>query len=506
MADELTNALTGLEYTPLETGYGLGAQGIAQALPNLVNPYASPLQNLGVTLGGALVASLLGYQAKKEAAQDTLGLMTYANQLQSLPSASERTDYIKTIDNPLYQGRLATLATALNTRELESKLKLNEAVGLETGKIKALQSFYNTPEGIAAREFELKKIREEAEARRTPLEDWIAKQNLINAGKENVANINVAGKKEIQTQRDEQALRRQQLALDAKAGSEEKQRQWKTEQNTINQQFEKELAKFKIEAGTDAAVDRENRINDLRIQNMRENDDYNTALLNAKAQVTKELQAEMLTLKDDMSRKRMQEYNAAVEKRMYIRKDLEQQFPNLTAKMRDSAADASAFSNLAKDLASDIRKISSYPEYRAVKAFSNIGDEQLKSRTLDIADRLVRTRSGMATRGAEDEKLEKIALGDFTAGPQEVANILERLANDTLRVAADKISAGTQSPVGLAQAMREAASGSNRLNLEPRQYQSEAMPTGDNKLIALEQRLKALQERRQQLEKQKGVK
>lgn len=506
MADELTNALAGLQYTPLDTGWGLGAQGVAQALPSLVNPYASPMQNLGVTLGGALVASLLGYQAKKEAAQDTLGLMTYANQLQSLPSASERTDYIKTIDNPLYQGRLATLATALNTRELESKLKLNEAIGLETGKMKALQSFYNTPEGIAAREFELKKIEEEAKARRNPLENILAAQALKNEGALNVANVRVQGQKDVQAQRDEQASRRQQLALDAKSGSEEKQRQWKAEQNTINQQFERELAKFKIEAGADAAVTRESRLNDLRMQNMQEGDDYNTALLNAKAQVAKELQTEMLTLKDEMSRKRMQEYNAAVEKRIYIKKDLEQQFPTLRAKMIDSAADASAFSNLAKDLASDIRKISSYPEYRAVKAFSNIGDEQLKSRTLDIADRLVRTRSGMATRGAEDEKLEKIALGDFTAGPQEVANILERLANDTLRVAADKISAGTQSPIALAQAMREAASGSNRLNLEPRQYQFEAMPTGDNKLIALEQRLKALQERRQQLEKQKGVK
>ena len=505
MADELTNALAGLQFTPLETDYGVVTQSLAGALPNLMNPYNSVGSNLGIALGGTLLTSLLGYQARKEASQNTLDVMTYANQLQQLQQPQERTDFIKSIDDAAAQGRLATLATALNARELNAKMKVEEAVGLETGKIKALQAFYNTPEGIAAREFEINKIKTEAEARRTPLEDLLAKQALANQGRVDVANINVEGKKQIQTQRDEQATRRQQLALDAKSGSEEKQRQWKTEQNTINQQFEKELAKFKIEAGTDAAVARESRLNDLRMQNMQENDDYDTALLNAKAQITKELQTDMLTLKDEMGRKRMQEYNAAVEKRMYTRKELEQAYPNLTAKMKDSAADASAFSNLAKDLASDIRKISSYPEYRAVKAFSNIGDEQLKSRTLDIADRLVRTRSGMATRGAEDEKLEKIALGDFTAGPQEVANILERLANDTLRVAADKISAGTQSPVFLAQAMREAASGSNRLNLEPRQYQSGGMETGGDRLGALEQRLKALQEKRQQLEKQKGV-
>jgi hypothetical protein len=503
--EDLYSALGGLQYSPYETPFGTAAGTIASATPGLINPYGSTGQAIGIALGGTLLSSLLGYQAQKEASQNTLDLMTYANKMQAMPLAQDRIDYIKGIENPMYQGRLASLATALNARETENKLKLQDVIGLETGKLKAIQSFYNTPEGIASREFELRKIEEEAKARRTPLEDLLARQALANQGRMDVANVNVEGKKLIQTQRDEQANRRQQLSLEAKSGSEEKQRQWKTEQNTINQQFDKELAKFKIEAGADAAVNRESRLNDLRMQNMQEGDDYNTALLNARAQITKELQTDMLTLKDEMGRKRMQEYNTAIEQRMYKRKELDQQFPNVTAKMKDSAADASAFSNLAKDLASDIRKISSYPEYRAVKAFSNIGDEQLKSRTLDIADRLVRTRSGMATRGAEDEKLEKIALGDFTAGPQEVANILERLANDTLRVAADKLSAGTQSPSSLAQAMREAASGGNRLNLEPRQYQSGEMETSGDRLGALEQRLKQLQERRKQLEQQKGV-
>lgn len=505
MADELTTALSGLEFNPLETDYGIVTKGLASALPSLINPYGSVGSNLGIALGGTLLTSLLGYQARKEASQNTLDVMTYANQLQQLQQPQERTDFIKSIDDAAAQGRLATLATALNARELNAKMKVEEAVGLETGKIKALQAFYNTPEGIAAREFELNKIKTEAEARRTPLEDLLAKQALANQGRVDVANITAAGRKEIQTQRDEQALRRQQLALDAKAGSEEKQRQWKAEQNTINQQFEKDLAKFKIEAGTDAAVAKESRLNDLRMQNMAEGDDYNMATINAKAEIAKEMQTDLLTLKDEMSRKRLSEYNAAVEKRMYVRKELEQQYPNLTAKMRDSAADASAFSNLAKDLADDIRKISSYPEYRAIKAFSGIGDEQLKSRTLDIADRLVRTRSGMATRGAEDEKLEKIALGDLTAGPQEVANILERLANDTLRVAADKISSGTQNPIALAQAMRQAAEGGNRLNLEPRQYQVDATSSPANNLAALQRRLDELDRREQELKRQKGI-
>ena len=216
MADELTNALAGLQYTPLETGWGIGAQSVAQALPTLVNPYANPMQNLGVTLGGALVASLLGYQAQKEASQSSLDLMTYANKMQAMPLAQERTDYIKSIDDPMYQGRLASLATALNARETESKLKLQDAIGLETGKLKAIQSFYNTPEGIATREFELRKIEEEAKARRNPLENILAAQALKNEGALNVANINASSRKEVATMKEEGSDRRKQLDIDAK--------------------------------------------------------------------------------------------------------------------------------------------------------------------------------------------------------------------------------------------------------------------------------------------------
>ena len=135
MADELTNALAGLQYTPLDTGWGIGAQSVAQALPTLVNPYANPMQNLGVTLGGALVASLLGYQAQKEASQSSLDLMTYANKMQAMPLAQERIDYIKSIDDPMYQGRLASLATALNKQGTMQNLLIEQ----EKAKLMALE-------------------------------------------------------------------------------------------------------------------------------------------------------------------------------------------------------------------------------------------------------------------------------------------------------------------------------------------------------------------------------
>jgi len=126
MADELTNALAGLQYTPLDTGYGIGAQGVAQALPTLVNPYASPLQNLGVTLGGALVASLLGYQAQKESFNMGLQTQQYANQMAALTTPEARTDFLAALPSEAISSgvgsRLSALSRALAASETEQRI------------------------------------------------------------------------------------------------------------------------------------------------------------------------------------------------------------------------------------------------------------------------------------------------------------------------------------------------------------------------------------------------
>jgi predicted Zn-dependent protease len=74
-----------------------------------------------------------------------------------------------------------------------------------------------------------------------------------------------------------------------------------------------------------------------------------------------------------------------------------------------------------------------------------------------------------------------------------------------MRVAADRLSAATQSPVALANMLREAADTNSKVTLEPRMFSSGA-PVGGTNLSDLENRLRQLQERRKQLEKQKGVK
>lgn len=164
MADELTNALAGLQYTPLDTGWGLGAQGVAQALPSLVNPYASPMQNLGVTLGGALVASLLGYQARKEAFDMGLQTQQYANQMSALTTPEARTDFLAALPSEAVSsgvgGRLSALSRALGQQETLQKA----LIGQEIAKQQAIADFELGPTGRRlAEELAIREGRKEAQ-------------------------------------------------------------------------------------------------------------------------------------------------------------------------------------------------------------------------------------------------------------------------------------------------------------------------------------------------------
>lgn len=498
MADELTNALAGLEYTPLETGYGLGAQGIAQALPNLVNPYASPLQNLGVTLGGALVASLLGYQAKKEAAQDTLGLMTYANQLQSLPSASERTDYIKTIDNPLYQGRLATLATALNTRELESKLKLNEAIGLETGKMKALQSFYNTPEGIATREFELKKIREEAEARRTPLEDWIAKQNLINAGRETVANINAAGRKEVATMKEEGADRRAQLEREAKLGIVESQQAFKREMDEKDKEFSKAMIQLKADVGVNAAREKAQELAALEMQLINENLSPDLAKLEAKARLTKQINQEAILAREESTKRLQAVQTEEVKKREAYRRQIELENPKIPAALVTQSAKRVTAADMALSIADDLEKFTNWTTYRIGTAFTATDEALLRSRIKKLAAEERLALTGTASNESERADVDQMLNGDFSAGPESKAALLRRFALDSKKMAVSNMKAGSQNVGAFVKAVEDSIA--NKSQTQFMLNEPEANP-----IEALQRRLDELDRKEQELKRRKGV-
>ena len=139
----LEEALYGLNFTPAENPYGIAATQLGQITPKLINPYGSTGEAVGISLGSILLQSLLGYQARSQAAQETLQLNTLANQMQELTSAQARTDFITGVEDPMYQSRLSTLATALNAQERARKAdlaKLRGVADLDVEKQRAIDA------------------------------------------------------------------------------------------------------------------------------------------------------------------------------------------------------------------------------------------------------------------------------------------------------------------------------------------------------------------------------
>jgi len=112
MADEYAKLLAqqqGIGFSPRENIYGQIGGTIASALPQLVRPYASSSSNIATVLGGSLLAGLLGYQARKEAAEQNELLMPA---LTNIVGARTRADLDTAItDLPTdISGRLAPIA------------------------------------------------------------------------------------------------------------------------------------------------------------------------------------------------------------------------------------------------------------------------------------------------------------------------------------------------------------------------------------------------------------
>ena len=149
---ELAAALGGLNISPLDTPYGIGANVIAKSLPNLYNPYASTGTNLGITLGGALLGGLLGYQARQQATEASLAANQYATQMLGKP-AEERLSLIQNLPEDVSnRTQIQNALLGLNTQLLGQQNALDLLGSQEVAKQKALGAFYATPEGQKALE------------------------------------------------------------------------------------------------------------------------------------------------------------------------------------------------------------------------------------------------------------------------------------------------------------------------------------------------------------------
>jgi hypothetical protein len=116
-----------MSFTPQDTLLGSLSAGIGRGTPSLISPYASTGSAVGIGLGSILLQSLLGYQARQQAAERTLELNRLSSSLLGMKTAQERADYIGTLGDvdPLVLGRLGSLSGALAGQEIQQQRALD---------------------------------------------------------------------------------------------------------------------------------------------------------------------------------------------------------------------------------------------------------------------------------------------------------------------------------------------------------------------------------------------
>lgn len=168
MADETNYA--GLQFSPAQTGWGIGAQALGQALPSLVNPYGNVGTNLGVTLGGALLQGLLAYQARQEATDQSIMANRIATQMLAQPDPTARLGLVEALDDTAVQRRLLSL----NERLLEQQQAREQAIAAKTAELRAGAEFQLGDLGTKLFERQQKAELDKVLASKSPKEakDW----------------------------------------------------------------------------------------------------------------------------------------------------------------------------------------------------------------------------------------------------------------------------------------------------------------------------------------------
>ena len=115
--EDLYSALGGLQYSPYETPFGTAAGTIASATPGLINPYGSTGQAIGIALGGTLLSSLLGYQARQQAAEQSLQAARLGTSLLGAATPQERLSIIESTPDATMQSKLLGVNTQLLGQE-----------------------------------------------------------------------------------------------------------------------------------------------------------------------------------------------------------------------------------------------------------------------------------------------------------------------------------------------------------------------------------------------------
>jgi hypothetical protein len=169
--EDLYSALSGLNYSPMENNWALGSQVIGAGMPSLYNQYQGPGTTFGIALGGALLQGLLGYQARRQAAEDSIAANQLGLKLLQATTPEARLQIAASAPDVEMQSRLLGLNTRLQTQaELTNQLVNQEA--LKRKALSEITTAEKLKELEQAAEFELSDLGRKQAQRK--LDDLIA--------------------------------------------------------------------------------------------------------------------------------------------------------------------------------------------------------------------------------------------------------------------------------------------------------------------------------------------
>jgi hypothetical protein len=132
MAD--SNLANYFSVDPSSTIWGAGQNALAAALPAFQTPGQGYSQNFASAMGASLLSALLGYQAQRSAAQQSLEAAGLGQQLLGMQTPEERLGFIQNVGDSTVQERLLGLNTKLAEQELTNKLAREQKIAdLTTG-------------------------------------------------------------------------------------------------------------------------------------------------------------------------------------------------------------------------------------------------------------------------------------------------------------------------------------------------------------------------------------
>lgn len=122
---------------PSSTTWGVGQSALAQSLPLLMQTGGTRNQQFGTALGVSLLSALLGFQARRSAAEQSLQAAEIGTQLLKATTPEERLGIIKGVETGPVQQQLLGLNARLSEQEILNNLAAKQTQAQAEAKLAA---------------------------------------------------------------------------------------------------------------------------------------------------------------------------------------------------------------------------------------------------------------------------------------------------------------------------------------------------------------------------------